>query len=138
MTTAKDPKEQLLAGVDILRPLLEPHGFVFELETVGTGSGGLFASGAFKKDERRLELHFRYSLGLVRYHINQDSLDHETYMRLLGVYGRNQYPDFPQEPLDSFRHLAADIWQLLRRFCLRRWPPIPLAGRSFHAGPHDV
>jgi hypothetical protein len=109
MPSSANPKDQLLAGVEILGPALSPHGFLFELATVGNGSGGPFASGAFKKDDRRLELHFRYSLGLVQYQIDQDALDHEIYMRLLGVYGRNQYPDFPKEPLDSFPHLAADI-----------------------------
>jgi hypothetical protein len=103
----------LMAGAAILTPVLEPHGFVFTLENQGKSSGGDFASGAFSKLDRRLELHFRSSLGLVAYHLGQDSLDHETYMRLLGVYGTNQYPDFPREPLDSFHHLAADI----QRYC---------------------
>jgi hypothetical protein len=109
MPSSENPKDQLLAGVEILRPLFELHGFSFALETVGKGSGGPFASGILRKDDRRVELRFRYYLGLVRYHIKQETLDHETYMRLLGVYGRNQYPDFPQEPVDSFRHLAVDL-----------------------------
>jgi hypothetical protein len=68
-----------------------------------------FASGGYQKGDSRLELHFRQALGMVTYSIGGERLDHETYMRLLGVYGRNRYPDFPQEPLDSFRHLASDI-----------------------------
>ncbi|HEX7286603.1 MAG TPA: hypothetical protein VF532_10505 [Candidatus Angelobacter sp.] len=56
-----------------------------------------------------LKLHFRYSLGLVKYHIGDSMLEHETYMRLLGVYGQNLYPDFPEKPIDSFHHLADDI-----------------------------
>jgi|SRR5215831_13078417 len=109
MSSRSYPREQLLAGVEILAPTLRTHGFVFELEAEGTGSGGPFARGTFKKDNRFLDLHFRYSLGLVRYHINQESLDHETYMHLLGVHGRSRYPGFPKEPLDSFRDLASDI-----------------------------
>ncbi|HSK42516.1 MAG TPA: hypothetical protein VLA83_01375 [Candidatus Binatia bacterium] len=106
-------KKTLLAGAEILAPILEPYAFVFTVKTHGQGSGGCFASGAFFRADRRLELHFRYSLGLVTYHVDQESLDHETYMRLLGVHGMNQYPDFPSEPLESFRHLAMD----LRNYC---------------------
>jgi hypothetical protein len=109
MFASDNPKSQLLAGVEILDPVLEPHGFLFNLENHAKGSGGWFAAGSYTKENRRLELHFRYSLGLVTYHIGQDSLDHEAYMRLLGVYGLNQYPDFPGKPLESFHHLAADI-----------------------------
>jgi hypothetical protein len=103
------PKELLLAGVEILDVVLRPCGFVFVLEHHAKGSGGWFASGSYQKGDRRLQLHFRQSLGMVTYFLGADRLDHETYMRLLGVYGRNLYPDFPQEPLDSFRHLASDI-----------------------------
>lgn len=116
MSLDETPKDRLLAGAEILAPVLRPHGFVFKLETHDKGSGGQFASGAFSKDNRRLELHFRHSLGMVSYHIGQDSLDHETYMRLLGVYGRNQYPDFPQEPMESFHHLAADVQEYCENF----------------------
>jgi len=118
MSLDETPKERLLAGAEILAPVLRPHGFVFKLEVHDKGSGGPFASGAYCKDNRRLELHFRYSLGMVSYHIGPDSLDHETYMRLLGVYGRNEYPDFPKEPLESFRHLATDIQQYCEDFTL--------------------
>lgn len=116
MSLDETPKDRLLAGAEILAPVLRPHGFVFKLEAHDKGSGGLFASGAYCKDTRRLELHFRYSLGMVSYHIGHDSLDHETYMRLLGVYGRNQYPDFPQKPMESFHHLAADIQEYCENF----------------------
>jgi hypothetical protein len=103
------PQKVLLAGVEILDGVLRPHGFAFALEHHAKGSGGWFASGVYKKRDRRIELHFRQTLGMVTYSIESDQLDHETYMRLLGVYGRNQYPDVPQEPLDSFRRLASDI-----------------------------
>lgn len=86
-----------------------PFGFQFVLETSGKGSGGEFASGSYRRDDRRLELHFRYSLGLVTYHIGDDSLGHEEYMRFLGVFRNNRYPDFPKDPLDSFENLASDL-----------------------------
>jgi hypothetical protein len=103
------PKKLLLAGVEILDATLRPHGFLFSFNHHGKGSGGWFASGSYQKDDRRLELHFRQALGMVTYSLGSDRLDHETYMRMLGVYGRNQYPDFPQEPLNSFRCLASDL-----------------------------
>jgi len=128
-------KKTLLAGIEILNPVLKPHGFVFRIESSGKGSGGHFAGGAYRKSvwrrwlgghDRRLKLHFRYSLGLVTYSIGKDSLDHESYMRLLGVYGQNKYPDFPDNPLESFRSLAMDI----QNFC----PDFTSGdGKDFHA-----
>ena len=106
-----EPKEQLLAGVKVLDPVLAPFGFTFQLEGHAKGSGGWFASGSYRRGDRKLELHFRHSLGLVRYYIGGDSLDHESYMRFVGAHGRNEYPDFPRDPLESFGHLANDIKQ---------------------------
>src|SRR5215470_18759503 len=108
-----EPKSQLVAGCEFLDPILVPRGFTFKIERAGLGSGGAFASGSYSRADRRLELHFRYSLGLVTYHIGDASLDHESYMRFLGVRDKCSYPDFPKSPLDSFRSLAID----LERFC---------------------
>ena len=104
-----EAQSTLIAGAEILGRVLRPHGFIFRREASGKGSGGEFSSGAFYRDNRHLELHFRYSLGLVCYHIDQCSLEHETYMRLLGVYGKNRYPDFSADALQPFHHLADDI-----------------------------
>jgi hypothetical protein len=109
----RDPKDQLVAGRELLDPVLLPHGFTFKLERTGVGSGGAFASGNYSRNDRRLELHFRSSLGLVTYHVASASLGHESYMRLLGVRDKCSYPDFSQSSLDSFRNLASDI----ERFC---------------------
>ena len=107
------PKSLLIDGAAIVESVLGTKGFVFALDQHAKGSGGWFASGSFARGDRRLELHFRGSLGMVTYHLGAASLGHEDYMRLLGVYGKNLYPDFPKEPLDSFRSLASD----LENFC---------------------
>src|SRR6266404_602801 len=60
---AEDPKRQLLAGVRILDEVMRRHGFEFGFENEGRGSGGRFANGSYYRDDRRLELHFRGSLG---------------------------------------------------------------------------
>ncbi len=99
----------MLAGVQILEPVLSAAGFVFSLDKVGGSSGGSFASGSYRKSNRVLELHFRYSLGLVTYHIGRSVLDHQTYMRMLGVDEVCQYPGFSDDPLDGFRHLRDDL-----------------------------
>lgn len=106
MTT---PKDALLLGTAVLDPVMSEHGFAFQIENEGRGSGGCFARGSYLRRERRLEVHYRYALGLVAYRIGDAILDHESYMRSLGVWGRNQYPGFPKDPLDSFRQLAYDI-----------------------------
>jgi hypothetical protein len=57
-----------------------------------------------------LELHCRYSLGLVTYHLGDLTLGHEDYMRsLLGPAGPNRYPGFSEDPLEGFEHLRHDI-----------------------------
>ena len=116
----KDPRDILSAGAEILRPTLEPHGFAFRIEREGPrSSGGPFAQGAFVSRKtlfsrrKRLEFHFRWSLGLVSYHVGRTSLSHDDYMRSLGVQRDAEYPGFSDEPLDAFRHLASD----LARFC---------------------
>jgi hypothetical protein len=105
----RDPEAVLIKGCGLLDRVFQPNGFRFVLEEVGVGSGGRFASGRYIRGDRSLELHVRHSLGLVRYHIGHVSLDHETFMRMLGVRGQCSYPDFPKEPLDSFQSLAKDL-----------------------------
>ena len=77
----------LLAGVELLDELLAPHGFRFEFRGADRGSGGEFAWGEYVRGERRLELHFRYSLGLVAYRVGGLWIAHEPYLRALGVPG---------------------------------------------------
>jgi len=105
-----NPREILRAGCEILNPIMISHGFTFIEGLSGKGSGGNFASGEYVRNERRLELHFRYSLGLVTYHLSASAVSHLSYMReLLGESGGNHYPGFSDEPLDGFRNLAYDL-----------------------------
>ncbi len=107
---ASEPQEALTAGVEALEGLMQSHGFVHTPTTVGVGSGGAFASAEFRRGHRRLELHYRYSLGLVTYHVGHLALSHEDYM--LSVLGRrwgSEYPGFSKEPLDGFRRLLSDL-----------------------------
>jgi hypothetical protein len=103
------PKNLLEEGSQILRPVLRPHGFRFRFRGEGRGSGGNFAAGEFVRWWRRLELHFRQSLGLVRYHVGHQSASHESYMRELGVWEHCQYPSFSDDPLKAFDGLAHDL-----------------------------
>lgn len=102
-------KDVLKKGVKLLKPLLRSKGFRLRFGREGKASGGSFASGEFVRKDRRLELHFRYSLGLVRYHVDQDSASHESYMRELGVLDQCQYPGFSDDPMDAFARLAHDL-----------------------------
>ena len=102
--------ETFRAGCKILNEVMNPHGFYLVEGTFGNSSGGNFASGEYVKGNRRLEIHFRYSLGRVTYHIGDLPLTHEAYMRaLLGKNGGNQYPGFSDDPLDGFRHLSYEL-----------------------------
>ena len=103
------PSEVLLDGAKILDRVLSPKGFQFQFKGHGPSSGGNFACGEFVRDNRWLEIHFRDSLGLVRYHIGDHSASHESYMRALGVRDQCKYPGFSDDPLDAFRDLAHDL-----------------------------
>lgn len=105
-----NPSEILQAGCEILDAVLVPHGFARMPIEAGKGSGGHFAMTEYVRGERRLEVHYRFSLGLVAYHVGDSHVSHQSYMRqVLGPGGGNQYPGFSQDPLDGFRHLAHDL-----------------------------
>ncbi len=110
------PKEVLLKGAAVLATVLTPHGFIFQLKGNGKGSGGDFAFGEFSRENRILELHFRYSLGLVTYHVGNCILSHETYLRYLGKWQQHKYPGFSDDPLQAFCDLGCDIQDFCEDF----------------------
>jgi len=76
----------------------------------GQSSGGHFASGEFKRGERKLVIHFRHSLGMVTYHLDSLSMSHQEYMRsVIGRANASHYPGFSSDPMDAFRHLQLDL-----------------------------
>jgi hypothetical protein len=103
------PKDALVDGAKILDLVPLPKGFRFQIGQERKRSGGNFAWGEFVREGRRLELHFRQSLGLVRYHITDRSASHESYMRELGVWDQCRYPGFSSDPAASFHDLAHDL-----------------------------
>jgi hypothetical protein len=103
------PKDALLCGLQPLQRVLSPNGFLFHFRGEGVGSGGAFAWGEFTKEDCRLELHFRFTLGLVTYHVAEKYAHHETYMRELGVWEQCRYPGFSSEPPSAFEGLAHDL-----------------------------
>ena len=69
-----NPRELLDRGAAELAEVLGPAGFTFVAVDEDDGSGGASAIGEFQRGDRRLELHVRRSLGLVRYHFGEQSL----------------------------------------------------------------
>jgi hypothetical protein len=104
---ARAPVAVMLAGAAILAEELAPAGFTFQLTAEGHGSGGDFATGRFSRGDQYLELHFRWSLGLVTYGWAGSVLSHADYLAGLGVAGA--YPGYGAGDLDGFRHLAEDL-----------------------------
>jgi hypothetical protein len=103
------PREVLEKGAKLMEPFLRGKGFSFNLLREGKGSGGFFVTGEFHNADRRLELHFRDSLGLVRYHLGKSNASHESYMKELGVAAQCRYPGFSDNPLDAFTDLLHDL-----------------------------
>ena len=107
------PREVLDKGAAELATVLEPAGFLFIDGGEQSGSGGVSATGDFIRDDRRLELHVRSSLGLVRYHFGDYAVSHEDLVRGVRgterIAGPSEYPGFSDDPLAAFRHLRADL-----------------------------
>ena len=109
-TLMEDKKQVLQRGADLLGTLLLPYGFAFEVLGAGRCSGGDFAFGNFRHGDRRIELHFRDSLGMVRYLLGSSSMTHENYMyAVLGAWHASRYPGFSSDPMDGFRDLLSDL-----------------------------
>lgn len=103
------PITLLRDGAKTLESILRPNGFRFRFRGDGKSSGGNFARAEFARRNRRIELHFRGSLGLVRYHVGNKSASHEAYMKELGVWGQCRYPGFSDDPMEAFDDLAHDL-----------------------------
>ena len=104
------PAAKLLqTGRELIDPILLSCGFAWGHGASGSSSGGDFASGWYSREDRTLELHYRYSLGLVSYRLGDLCIDHADYMSVVAGRGQNQYPGFSDDPLDGFRHLAHDL-----------------------------
>jgi hypothetical protein len=113
----KEPIEILREGRRALDSVLSQYGFSFQDGASGPSSGGEYASGVYVNGNRKLEIHYRFSLGLVTYHLGKISLDHPSYMRvLLGDEGGNKYPGFSDDPLVAFENLAYDLQHFARAF----------------------
>jgi hypothetical protein len=133
------PIEVLREGCTILDPVMSEHGFSFADGRSGRGSGGHYATGTYVNADRKLEFHYRYSLGLVTYHFRHAHMDHESYMHiLLGDKRGNRYPGFSDNPLAAFRDLAYDVQNFATAFlqgnfelfasytaALEQWKKIP-------------
>ena len=111
------PSEILREGRAALDPILGAHGFSFKEGPAGRSSGGPYASGIYANGNRALEIHFRFSLGLVTYHFGERSVDHQSYMRaVLGNNGGNHYPGFSDDPKSGFENLAYDLQNFATAF----------------------
>lgn len=106
---ANSPTDVMKSGAAILSPLLSTYGLQFRVVSEGQSSGGLFCEAEFSDGVRVLELHYRYSLGLIRYHLADHTVSHQAYMETLGVADACAYPGFSDDPIDGYRGLLSDL-----------------------------
>ncbi len=104
-----DKVRELDRGRAWIDPLMKAYGFSWHPGWAGRSSGGHSASGAYRRGNRSLELHFRHALGLVTYRLGDLVLSHDEYMREVAERGCSRYPGFSDDPQDGFRHLAHDL-----------------------------
>jgi hypothetical protein len=101
-------------GSEILKPVMNRHGFSFSIDGEGSSSGGNFAFGSWIKKDRKLEYSFPFSLGLVEFSLSTKAIEHEFFLwALSGEKHKAKYPGPSEDPLDGFRRLLDD----LNQFC---------------------
>jgi hypothetical protein len=111
----KQPIEVLREGRQGLDPVLTQYGFSFKRGSSGPSSGD--ESGAYTNGNRKLEIHYRFSLGLVTYRFGETSFDQRSYMRaLLGDNGGNRYRGLSDDTTAAFQNLAYDLQNLAGAF----------------------
>ena len=106
----KSKSEILIEGSEILKPLMSQNGFQFSIDGDGQSSGGQFAFGTWTKKDRKLEYHFRFSLGLVEYSLGNKKTEHEFFLwALTGEKRKAKYPGSSEDPLNGFSRLLDDL-----------------------------
>ena len=106
----KQKTDILHVGSKILKPIMIKNGFSFSVDGEGESSGGNFAYGSWRKSDRKLEYHFRFSLGLVEYSLGTSTIEHEFFMwALTGEKHKAKYPGSSKDPFDGFRRLLDDL-----------------------------
>ena len=110
MSSPAGRKARLAEGASrYLEPLLVPAGFTFRAEEEGPSSGGPFASGAYARGPRRLELHLRHRLGLIRLSHGKATLSLGAYLRAVGGWDAAILPGADGGSLDAFAALGGAI-----------------------------
>jgi hypothetical protein len=99
--------ELLREGSVLLAPILTSKGYVVLPFDTGTGSGGDYAMARWVCGDRFVETHVRHALGIVDYGWGTLKIGHRDYLRVVGVQGA--YPGYSADPIEGFRHLAADL-----------------------------
>lgn len=123
------PETLLVAGNEILSPVLGEAGFSIDSQTFSTGSGGPFGVSRWVRGTQWIELHVRWALGIVCYGWGDESFDHAHMVGALGVTA--SYPGFSQDPIDGFRHLTQDLEGPLAPILSKNNEPVQKAARRW-------
>ena len=112
------PKIDILRdGSEILKPIMNRHGFSFSIDGEGSSSGGNLASGSWINKDRKLEYSFPFSLGLVEFSLGTKTIEHKFFLwALSGEKHKAKYTGPPDDPLDGFRRLLDDLDQFCEVF----------------------
>jgi len=106
----KSRSDIVIEGSEILKPLMSKNGFQFTLDGEGQSSGGQFAFGPWTKNDRKLEYHFRFSLGLVEYSLENKTIEHGFFLwALTGEKRKAKFPGSSEDPTNGFSRLLDDL-----------------------------
>lgn len=118
--TEENPANESLRSLqDIalkLNPVLNPYGFLFELQSNGFSSLGFFASGFYKRPPIQIGLIYRHCLGSVNYQWDEFDMSHTDYMGYLGhaddsklVYDEGGFESIARDGGDPVAALIYDL-----------------------------
>jgi len=125
MTTKKGLANESLQHLQniVLRldPILNPYGFVFELEGKGFSSLGLFASGFYRRGPLKIGLVYRSCFGSVNYSWDKFNMSHSDYMEHLGyidncklIYDEDSFESIARDGGDAITTLIYDLEQFAK------------------------
>ncbi len=112
--------ELVAAGADLVRDVLQAHGFKPDAVRDEKVGGRVAAQTRFRRRGRAIELATRSGVVIVTYASGDRRLLHPDYMERLGVASAMRFPGLSKDPLDAFRRLRADLIRFGGRFLAGR------------------
>jgi hypothetical protein len=108
--------EDFEAGLAVVSPFFESLGYTRKLSEPFWDKDGYLLDATFSNGPRSVELHHQYSLGPVRYRMDEFVIEHLPYLEALGVAAQAHYPSYEDNSHSGYPALLYDLQTLLSPF----------------------